>query len=150
LGNQIKYKNELISEIAIYYLQNSKKIEDVYNKGYFKYYFIMTVKNQFRSTTSSFYKNVRINDNNKVDETFQLEELEDEYGLEYQNDMDEKWEQSIELRKTIKMNYFESEMMRLYFDENMTYRAIAKEYGINHTLVFKTIKNVLERIKKQK
>jgi uncharacterized protein with HEPN domain len=31
----------------------------------------------------------------------------------------------------------------------MTYRAIAEEYEINHTLVWKTIKDVLDRIKKQ-
>ena len=47
------------------------------------------------------------------------------------------------------MDYFESEMIRLYFDEGMTYRAISREYGVNHTLVYKTVKDVLTRIKKQ-
>ena len=56
-------KPELISEIAISFLENKIKIEEVYRLGYFKYYFINTVRNQIHSNTSSFHKNIRIKDN---------------------------------------------------------------------------------------
>ena len=142
----IKYKTELISEIALNYLKNYKKIEKVIEEGYFKYYFIMTVKNQVHSNTSSFYKNVRLNDNGS---SYDSEDIIDEWGMTYKMEMEDKWNHINELKRTTKINYFESEMMRLYFDEGMTYRAIAEEYEINHTLVFKTIKDVIERMKKQ-
>ncbi|MCP4761445.1 MAG: hypothetical protein GY870_06660 [archaeon] len=109
----------------------------------------MTVKNNVHSSTSPFHKNIRLNNKVQVEQDVQVEEIIDEYGMEYKLEMDEKYEQAKQLRKNVKMNYFESEMMRLYFDENMTYRAIAEEYDINHTLVFLTVQNVLERIKKQ-
>lgn len=143
------YKDDLLQEICLSYLSNKNKVQKAIDEGYFKYYFIMTVKNNVHSSTSPFHKNIRLNNKVQVEQDVQIEEIIDEYGMEYKLEMDEKYEQAKQLRKNVKMNYFESEMMRLYFDENMTYRAIAEEYDINHTLVFLTVQNVLERIKKQ-
>lgn len=143
------YKDDLLQEISLSYLSNKKKVQKAIDEGYFKYYFIMTVKNNVHSSTSPFHKNIRLNNKIQIEQDVQVEDIVDEYGLEYKIEMDEKYKQAQYLRKNVKMNYFESEMMRLYFDENKTYRAIAEEYDINHTLVFITIKNVLERIKKQ-
>ena len=40
-------KPELISEIALSFLENREKIEMVIEQNYFLYYFIRTVKNQY-------------------------------------------------------------------------------------------------------
>ena len=143
------YKNDIIAEVAISYLSNKPKLNKVIKDGYFKYYFIMTVKNQVHSSTSSFHKNIRLTQKIQIDTDVQVTDVIDEWGLEHKLDMEEKYEYLKYLRKNTKMDYFESEMIRLYFDEGMTYRAISREYGVNHTLVYKTVKDVLTRIKKQ-
>lgn len=147
LGYQhIDKKNELISEISISYLENREKMNDIIQKGYFKYYFITTVKNQVKSSTSSFYKNVRIRD---FDNHEEFEDIKDDWDFQYKQEQEEKWEVTNDIRKKTKMTYFESEMIRLYYDENMTYREIAEEYELNHTLIFQTVKDVIIRMKKQ-
>jgi RNA polymerase sigma factor (sigma-70 family) len=149
LGAKIRYKDELISEICLSYLSNKEKVEKVIEAGYFKYYFINTVRNQVHSKTSPFYKNVILNNSKIIDEDIEIVDIIDDTIVDYKIEMELKWQRTLDLRSRTKMDYFESEMMRLYFDDGMTYRAIAEQYEINHTLVFKTIKDVLERIKKQ-
>ena len=60
-------KPELISEIALSFLENREKIEMVIEQNYFLYYFIRTVKNQIHSKTSGFYKNTRIKEHIPID-----------------------------------------------------------------------------------
>lgn len=150
--NQIVHKNELISEIAINYLTNAEKIESVYEQGYFKYFFIMTVKNQVIG--GPFFRNCiqTISSKRIKSESLhnQLNDIQDDCTdeIDYKIQMDEQYHLVNAARKEIKMTWFESEMMRLYFDENMTYRAIEKEYQLDHVNVFLTIKRVKERIKK--
>lgn len=143
------YKNDLLGEIAISYLTNKEKVQKAIDNNYFKYYFIMTVKNQVHSSTSLFHKNIRLSDKIQAEEDIQLEDVIDQHSLEYKIEMDDRYNITQQLKNNTKMTYFESEMMRLYFDEEKTYRAIAEEYGINHTLIFKTIQNVVYRLKKQ-
>ena len=66
LNPRVDLKPQLISEIAISYLENAEKIEKVYSDGYFKYYFINTIRNQVHSSTSPFHKNNRINQYNYI------------------------------------------------------------------------------------
>jgi uncharacterized protein YfaT (DUF1175 family) len=138
-------KPALISEVAIAYLENAKKIEEVYKQGYFKYYFIMTVKNQVHSSTSPLWKNVRCTSPSTqylapeaIDDTEDIIKYLE--ILEYQN------EQIQQARRNTKMTYFESEMIRNYYDLNKSYRQIGSEYGIDFTLVFKVVKEVKQRM----
>lgn len=140
-------KPALISEVAIAYLENAAKIEEVYAQGYFKYYFIMTVKNQVHSSTSPLWKNVRCT--SPSTEYLQPEAIDDTENiikdleiLERQNAL------IIKARKNVKMTYFESEMIRNYYDLNKSYRQIGSEYGIDFTLVFKVVKEVKQRLLK--
>jgi len=55
-------KPELISELAISFLENEKKVNEVIKQGYFLYYFIRAVKNNVHSNTRPFYKNTVIKD----------------------------------------------------------------------------------------
>jgi hypothetical protein len=61
LQPRLHLKPELISELAISFLENKIKVEEVINKGYFLYYFIRAVSNNVKSNTSPFYKNILVN-----------------------------------------------------------------------------------------
>jgi RNA polymerase sigma factor (sigma-70 family) len=151
----LDYREELISELYLQFVTN-KNISKSINEGYFKYLFIIAAKNQLHSNTSSFHKNVRktgdLSFDGVLDNYFQIDEKisnQQQMDLEYKK---EKEIQLSELKKAmskIKMDFFEKEMMRLYFEENHTLRQIGLDYGINHSLVFQTIEKVKERIKKQ-
>jgi hypothetical protein len=138
-------KPELISEIALSYLENKEKIEKTWDDGYFKYYFINTVRNQVRSNTSSFHKNIRISDNVTFDDGF---ELSGEEG----DEIERKVMTEIRLG-TIKhilnhlpISWFEHQMFIEYYMNNRTYRNIEEEYSLDHVLVWKTVKKVREMV----
>ncbi len=149
IAPHLHYKNDLLSIITIDYLNNATSVAKAINKGYFKYYFIMTVKNQVHSKTSKFYKEVKLT-SFKVEEFMEeFIDVEDLFGMEYKMEQEDKMNIVKQIRKTTKISYFESECIRLYFDEGMTYRAIAKEYEVNHTLIFHVIKTVVATYKEQ-
>ncbi len=146
-------KNELISELTISFYSNEKKILEVIKQGNFKYYFVMMVKNQIHSSTSSFHKNVRQTITYTKNNDYTLDDYgdftEDKRDIEYKELNEYQMNLIQEVRTNTKMSWFESEMMRLYYDENMSYRKIEAEYGIDHCLIFQTIKSVKIRLKKQ-
>lgn len=58
LTNKSPWKDDLYSHVIIEYLEkDNKKLNELYNKGeaQFRYYFVMVVKNQLHSSTSTFY-----------------------------------------------------------------------------------------------
>lgn len=139
-------KPELISEIAISFLENKEKIEEIYQQGYFKYYFINVVKNQVHSNTSPFHKNVRIQDYEYNDNTTVLDDNRD---IENKILFEQKLELINKVYKDLKKNWFQSEMFHQYYILNKTYRQIENEFGVDHILVFHTIKKLKTRIKKE-
>jgi len=159
----LQYKKELISEIAIAMLNEDKeeKMVKMIEEGWFKYWLASVVKNQIKSTTSSFHKNVRNFHNNKRIVSLTTN---DEYPKEYENiidsikdedntDIEEKilFEDRLDIisqaRQEVECTWFESEMFRYYYDNGMTYREIEEEYGIDHCLVFHSVKKVREKLK---
>jgi len=145
IGEKNQLKSELLSEISLYYLLNKEKIEDVYNKGYFKYYFINTVKNQFWSNTSSFHKNIRIPNNKEISD-IKYDIIEDNTSIEEKIHLEERIDNLQIIKSNCGMTWFESQMLREYFDHNKTYRKIEDEYGLDHCLVFKTVKTTLQKM----
>ena len=139
-------KPELISEIAISFLENKIKVEEAIEKGYFKYYFINTVRNQIHSNTSSFHKNIRIQDNEYFEN---YGYLEDDTTIEDKIEFEERLELINQIYKDTKKTWFENQMFEEYFIKNKTYREIGKEYGINHCLIFHNVKKMKEQILKK-
>jgi hypothetical protein len=139
-------KPELISEIAISFLENRIKVEEAYEKKYFKYYFINTVKNQIQSKTSSFHKNVRIKDNEYFEN---YGDLQDDTTIEEKIEFEERLDLINKLYKETKKNWFEATLWNEYFIKNKTYREIGREYSINHCLVFHNVTKLKKDIQKK-
>jgi hypothetical protein len=146
LTPRVDLKPELISELSISFLENKKKIEEVYELGYFKYYFINAVKNQVHSNTSSFHKNIRIQDYEFYEEFL---DIKDDDDLDMKILFEEKLDRVNEVYKGVKKSWFEDKMWEEYFINNKTYREIEREYGLDHCLVFHNVKKVKDKIIKQ-
>jgi hypothetical protein len=146
LNPRIDLKPQLISEIAISYLENAEKIEKVYRDGYFKYYFINTIRNQVHSSTSPFHKNNRINQYNYIGE---IMDMIDDDDIETKIEFEEKLNKINKLYKDTSKTWFEDKMWEEYYINGKTYRQIEAEYGLDHCLVFHNVKKVKEKIKKQ-
>ena len=140
-------KYELLSEISLNYLQHKEKIEKIYDEGYFKYYFINTVRNQFRSNTSSFHKTIRITNDIDISDIPEIYNLEDtSTTIDEKIKLEEKLSVVNEIKSNCGISWFENQMLREYYDNDKTYRKIEQEYGLDHCLVFKTVKGAIKKI----
>ncbi len=139
-------KPELISEIALGYMENKEKIEDVWEKGYFKYYFINTVRNQIRSNTSSFHKNIRITDYNTFDDGLDIMDDSNDDDILQKIEKESKIGTVKNILNTLPISWFEHQMFIEYYFNNRTYRNIEEEYTLDHVLVWKTVKKVREMV----
>lgn len=141
-------KPELISELAISFLNNDKGVNKALKGGYFNYYFIRAVKNQCHSKTSSFHKNVRKTSAYAipVDEIDIIDEIDD---LEYKQ-LNERQNVILEnVLDDIKVSWFQREIFDLYFKEDYTYRQIEQEFNIDHVLAWTVINKIKKKIRKQ-
>ena len=142
-------KPELISEIALSFLENREKIEMVIEQNYFLYYFIRTVKNQIHSKTSGFYKNTRIKEHIPIDNIHFI----DESDLEQKKQIEELYQLIDKSYIKIPKTYFQEYLWHEYYTLNKTHRQIGMENDISHCLSFHEIKKIkeklIEEIKKQ-
>lgn len=137
-------KPALISEIAISFLENRDRIQQVYSDGYFIYYFINTVKNQVHSNTSTFHKNNRIQDYEFYE---QITIIDDDQDLNDKILFEEKLDSILRIYASIKKSWYENLMFEEYFIKNKTYRQIEAEWNIDHISAWHTIKKVKQKIK---
>jgi hypothetical protein len=137
-------KPELISEIALSYLENKEKIEDIYEKNYFQYYFIRTVKNQIHSSTSSFRKMVTIKDNEFIDN---YDFPDDGDDITNKIAREEKINQVEELFKETKKTWYKERIWDEYFYNGMSFRDIQKKYDISYTYAWLLVDGIKQEIK---
>ena len=116
-------KPELISELAIGFLQNEKKVDEAIKNNYFVYYFIRAAKNQIHSKTSGFHKNTRIKDNIYYDNM----EIIDESDIELKEEKERKLLQIDRAYTKIPKTYFQEFIWHEYYSKGKTYRQISKE-----------------------
>jgi RNA polymerase sigma factor (sigma-70 family) len=147
LHPKVELKSELISEIAVSYLDNKEKIEKIWNEGYFKYYFINTVRNQVRSSTSSFYKNVKVKDNIVIEDTFDIEYEDSEDIIKLKEQFEDNYALINGMIQKLNITWFERQMFNEYYINSKTYRQIEEEYGLDHVLVWKTVTKVIKHLK---
>lgn len=138
-------KPELISELAISFLQNRKKVQEAIDKNYFIYYFIRACKSQVHSNTSGFHKNTRIKDYNQ---DFNYEII-DESDIELKKEKEAKFIAIDKVYTTIPKTYFQEWLFHEYFTFNKTFRQIAKENEISHTLVFHEVTKIKKEIQRK-
>jgi hypothetical protein len=144
LRPNLHLKSELISELAISFLENEDKVNKVIEQGYFTYYFIRSVINNVRSNTSPFYKNCVIKDRFLYENVDIIDE----------DDIEEKIEKEIKYQKidkayvSIPKSYFQEYVFHEYFTKGKTYREIANENGnsFSHCLVFHEVKKVKSQL----
>lgn len=135
---------ELISELAIGFLENENKIDKIIKEGWFKYYFIRSCVNQIKSSTSGFHKNTRITDFQYIENI----EVVDNSDIEIKQIKEEKYLIIDKIYTTIPKTYFQEYLWHEYFSKGKTHRQIAKENNISHCLSFHEIKKIkLEIIK---
>lgn len=146
LSPRLNLKPELISEISLSFLENREKIEKVYEMGYFKYYFINTIRNQVHSNTSPFHKNIRIKDYDYIQDYV---DISDDTDIQDKILFEERLDKINKIYKTTSKTWFEDRMWEEYFVNGKTYRQIEKEYGLDHCLVFHNVKKVKQKIQKQ-
>lgn len=135
----------LVSEISISYLENREKIENIIVQGYIKYFFIRTVLNQIKSSTSPFHKNNRT----IKDEFPDFISIEDKNEIEEKEDIELKYLQIDYSYSRVPKTYFQHYIFDEYFYKNKTYREIALDMGISHSLVFVNLKKILDQMKKK-
>lgn len=139
-----RYLNELVSVLAEYFLMNEKKIIKTYKSDYFRYWWARVVMNQVNSNTSQFYREnfVQINEIGDI----HIEE-EEENEIEEKQKQEEKYLQIEKAMKNLKVNWFDSEIFKLYYKENLSLRQIEKETGIDHCLAYISINKTRNQIK---
>lgn len=136
---------ELISELAIGFLENEEKVNQIIEDGWFKYYFIRSCVNQIKSSTSGFHKNTRVKDFQYIDNL----EIVDDSDIEIKQTKEEKYLIIDKIYTTIPKTYFQEFLWHEYFLKGKTHRQIAKENNISHCLSFHEIKKIkVEIIKK--
>ena len=136
---------ELISELAISFLENRTKVQQAIDNNYFLYYFIRAAKNQVHSKTSGFHKNTRIKD---YTQEFNFD-IVDENEIELKKEKEEKFLAIDKIYTTIPKTYFQEWLFHEYFTFNKTFRQIAKENDISHTLVFHEVTKIRKIIQEK-
>tara|TARA_R110000765_G_C18843496_1_gene598225 strand:+ start:437 stop:883 length:447 start_codon:yes stop_codon:yes gene_type:complete len=129
---------------------------EIYNKGEFKYFFIRMVINQTKSVSSQFYKATKLlvdttnftplqyDDDSEIQHNFLIL---DDYELELEQ-REELITAMSEARNLVLTDWFSSEMFKMYYDENMTYREIGKYAGVDYNTVYYYVSKNLESIKR--
>ncbi|NBW12731.1 MAG: sigma-70 family RNA polymerase sigma factor [Caulobacteraceae bacterium] len=138
---------ELISEIAVSYLSNTDKINSVIQSGWIKFFFIRTVLNQIKSSTSPLYKYRNIQNNEFIDNFLNLYDSED--TIEEKKTIEQRYIQIDKGYVRVPKTYFEEYIFQEYFKKGKTYREIAKDMNVSHSLVFIHLKDLLKKIRKK-
>lgn len=145
ITNNTEIIPELISEISVSYLSNREKVDEIIQAGWVKYFFIRTVLNQIKSSTSPLYKYRKILNNEFIDSFNDV--LVDEDIIEEKKQIEERYLQIDRAYVRVKKTYFEEYIYQEYFKKGKTYREIGKEMGVSHSLVYVNLKQTLQKIK---
>ena len=97
------------------------------------------------SKTSGFHKNTRIKDYNQ---DFNYEKI-DEDDIELKKEKEQKYLAIDKIYTTIPKTYFQEWLFHEYFTFNKTFRQIAKENEISHTLVFHEVTKIRKLIQEK-
>jgi len=145
ITNNTEIIPELISEISVSYLSNKEKVDEIIQAGWIKYFFIRTVLNQIKSSTSPLYKYRHIKNNEFIESFSEL--LIEEDIIEEKKQIEERYLQIDRAYVRVKKTYFEEYIYQEYFKKGKTYREIGKEMGVSHSLVYVNLKQTLQKIK---
>jgi len=149
-------RDEFSQEIWLHIFEHPDKMLEVYNKRYFRYYFLNIVRNQVMSSSSSWHKKFR-------KPNFELVEKLPEQTEEMECFIDEELERDIKIRKTkIKLinkaikHYMDldpafkpnADFFKEHYINGLSIRAIGKKYfDTPHSVVHEYIQEARIKIK---
>jgi hypothetical protein len=135
-------KAELISELAISFLEKEDKVNEVIEQGYFLYYFVRTVTNNVRSNTSPFYRNNIVKERllfNNVD-------IMDDSDIETKEEKEIKYQKIDRAYVLIPKTYFQEFVWHEYFTKGKTYRQIGEENNMSYSIIFYEVKKIKDQL----
>jgi hypothetical protein len=142
LRPNLHLKPELISELAISFLEKEDKLNEVIKANYFIYYFIRTVTNNVRSNTSPFYRNNIVKERllfNNVD-------IVDDSDVETKEEKELKYQKIDRAYVSIPKTYFQEFVWHEYFTKGKTYRQIGEENSMSYSIIFYEIKKIKDQL----
>jgi hypothetical protein len=120
--------DDLFQELMIILLEyNETKLVDIYNKGYYKWFLVKTLTNQFNSNSSPFNKKYRPKDIDFI--------------------ISETYDHSIDItidkinKQLNKLHWYDRELFKAYI-ESGSYRKLSKQTDIPFNSISRTINHV--------
>jgi DNA-directed RNA polymerase specialized sigma subunit len=139
-------KFELLSEIAISFYSTKEKVEKAHREGWLKYYFVTACSNQIKSNTSRFHKNCRMTLASELE--YNPKHIVDD-ELQTKIDLENSIERLNIAKEKVKFSWLESEIFKLYFDDNMSLRKVASELGLSHVFIWQKVNKIKDKINKK-
>ena len=125
--------DDLFQELMIILLEyNQEKLIDIYNKGYYKWFLVKTLTNQFNSNSSPFNKKYRPKDIDYI--------------------ISDSYDHSIDImidkvnNKLNQLHWYDRELFKAYI-ESGSYRKLSKQTDIPFNSISRTINNVKNYIR---
>ena len=125
--------DDLFQELMLILLEyNEQKLIDIYNKGYYKWFLVKTLTNQFNSNSSPFNKKYRPKDIDYI--------------------ISDSYDHSIDImidkvnNKLNQLHWYDRELFKAYI-ESGSYRKLSKQTDIPFNSISRTINNVKNYIR---
>ena len=126
---------------------NEEKLLEIWNKKYFKYFFIRIATNQFKSTSSNFDKTYR-NDRRKEITTINLDFFNDEEITDEEDVVDFKIIMINQVKEFIKtLHWYDAKLFEMYYYQKMTYSQIAKQTNIPKISIWDNVTTTMSDLK---
>ena len=120
--------DDLYQELMVIILEYPKeKLVEIYNKGYFKFFIVRTLTNQFNSNSSPFNK------------LYRLKEIEELPTFEYDKNIDVLYHKVNNILD--KLHWYDRELFKAYIEAG-SYRKLSKITDIPFNSISRTINHV--------
>ena len=131
----VELQEDLKQEMFIVICEMTEdRFNDIFEKGYLKFFLVRTMLNMIKSDRSNFYKTFRNN----------YTEIEKDI-------VDERYENiEINISETLGCLYwYDREIFSAYINNGKNIKALSRDIGIPYRSLFETIKNVRIKLKKK-
>ena len=125
--------DDLFQELMLILLEyNPEKLVSIYNKGYYKWFLVKTLTNQFNSNSSPFAKKYRPKEIDFI--------ISEDYNHEIDLTID-KINKQLE-----KLHWYDRELFKAYIDSG-SYRKLSKQTNIPFNSISRTVNHVKDFIR---
>lgn len=136
--------DDLYATIVEALYKNSKATAKAYLKNQHTFLATRVLLNQWASTTSPYYKNFRLKDNNETAVLNATDEIDDRVEKE---EMEIKSHLVHEALQHLPLSFYEDQLIRMYYIERTHVSKIAKLHNISTNTVYANIVKVTDKLK---